>query len=79
MPKKYTTTRADGEVDIRMEAEGPGAWPATTVFQVFEQTVKKYGDRPALHFKKVPRVRACVRGSVRWGAGGRRNGTEHRR
>lgn len=65
--KKWTTTRADGEVDIRMETEGPGSWPATTVFQAFEETVKKYGDRPALHFKKVPRVclywgvRACGR------------------
>jgi hypothetical protein len=54
--KKWTTARADGEVDIRMEPEGPGSWPAMTVFQAFEETVKKYGDRPALHFKKVPRV-----------------------
>ncbi len=52
----YTTTRADGEVFVRMEEEGPASWPAATVMQVFEQTVKKYGDRPALHFKKVPRV-----------------------
>lgn len=62
MPKKWTTTAADGEVDIRMEPEGPGSWPATTVFQAFEETVKKYGDRPALHFKRVPRVR----GNVLW-------------
>lgn len=53
MPK-YTTTVASGEVDLRIEKEGPGSWAPKTVFQVFEETVKKYGDSPALHYKKVP-------------------------
>lgn len=48
-----TTTRIDGEVDIRLEKEGPASWEPKTVFQVFEETVKKHGTRPALHFKKV--------------------------
>lgn len=30
----WTTTAADGEVDIRLEAEGPGSWEPKTVFQV---------------------------------------------
>lgn len=55
----YTTTAADGEVDLRMEKEGPGSWPAKTVFQVFEETVQKHGPRPALHYKKVPHVSIC--------------------
>jgi hypothetical protein len=29
-----TTTRIDGEVDIRLEKEGPASWEPKTVFQV---------------------------------------------
>ena len=50
----YTTTSASGEVDLRMEKEGPGAWAPRTVYQIFEETVQRYGDRPALHYKQVP-------------------------
>ena len=42
----------DGEVDLRMEAEGPGSWEPRTVFQVLEETVSKYNDRPALRYKR---------------------------
>jgi hypothetical protein len=30
----WTTTEANGEVDIRLEADGPGSWEPKTVFQV---------------------------------------------
>lgn len=36
----WTTTEANGEVDIRLEADGPGSWEPRTVFQV------RPGSRP---------------------------------
>jgi len=56
MSPKWTTTEADGEVDIRLEAEGPASLKPVTVFQVLEETVKKYGDRAAMRYKRVPPV-----------------------
>lgn len=54
--KRWTTTKADGEVDLRMEDEGPGSWQPRTVFQVLEDTVQRHGHRPALKFKKNAKV-----------------------
>ena len=48
----WTTVDIDGEVDLRMEAEGPGSWEPRTVFQVLEETVNRYNDRPALRYKR---------------------------
>jgi len=49
----WTCVKPDGEVDLRMEAEGPGSWEPRTVFQVLEETVKKNSDRPAIRYKRA--------------------------
>ncbi|XP_059579546.1 long-chain-fatty-acid--CoA ligase ACSBG2 [Alligator mississippiensis] len=46
------TTRADGAVRLRLDPEGPGALPPITVHQLFQEAVKRHGDRPALAYKR---------------------------
>lgn len=49
---KFTSTAADGEVEIRMDASGLGSEKPTTMVAVFQRTVSQYGARAAMKFKK---------------------------
>ncbi|XP_066566872.1 long-chain-fatty-acid--CoA ligase ACSBG2 isoform X2 [Amia ocellicauda] len=49
--EKFWCTDGDGAVKLRMSESGPGSEDPMTVHQMFQQTVKKYGDLPALGFK----------------------------
>jgi hypothetical protein len=49
------------EVKIRMGKEGQSAIPTTTVIKNFDNIVKKYGDKPALHQKVLKAVRQRIK------------------
>ncbi|KAF0684565.1 Aste57867_23483 [Aphanomyces stellatus] len=52
-PTDYVTWERDGEVKIRMGAEDTTAGrPPTTVIELFQNTVSKYGNEGALYSKK---------------------------
>lgn len=46
------STERDKPVKLRMETSGLGSEPPMTVHQMFMATVQKYGDCPALRYKK---------------------------
>lgn len=47
-----STTDLQEEVKIRMGTSGAAALPPKTVLQVFQATVEKLGDAPALYQKR---------------------------
>ncbi|XP_018415207.1 PREDICTED: long-chain-fatty-acid--CoA ligase ACSBG2 isoform X2 [Nanorana parkeri] len=49
---KYWTTQRDGCVKLRMEESGVASLPPITIHQMFEDTVRKYGDYVALASKQ---------------------------
>lgn len=49
---KYSTSVADGTVDIRMGTEGAAASTPLTVMSVFEATKNRVPDKPALHVQR---------------------------
>lgn len=56
MSGKYFTTEPNGYLEPRMEKEGVGAWPAITVIDVFQNTVDRFGNEPALCYKRPVNV-----------------------
>nr|XP_033814310.1 long-chain-fatty-acid--CoA ligase ACSBG2-like [Geotrypetes seraphini] len=46
------TTEKDGAVRLRMGQSGPGAEPPITIHQLFQQTLERYSNRPALAVKR---------------------------
>ncbi|XP_078530567.1 long-chain-fatty-acid--CoA ligase ACSBG2-like [Lissotriton helveticus] len=48
----FWTTRRDGAVRLRMEETGPASEPPVTTLQVFEESVQRFGDRPAMAVKR---------------------------
>lgn len=54
--KTWTSVVPDGEVDLRMEDEGPASLEPVTVMNVLIETVGKYKDRPALRYKRPPKA-----------------------
>ncbi|XP_030048667.1 long-chain-fatty-acid--CoA ligase ACSBG2 isoform X3 [Microcaecilia unicolor] len=46
------TTEKDGAVRFRMEQTGPGSQPPITVHQLFQQTLQRYSNKPALAVKR---------------------------
>uniref|UniRef100_A0A672IWJ3 long-chain-fatty-acid--CoA ligase n=1 Tax=Salarias fasciatus TaxID=181472 RepID=A0A672IWJ3_SALFA len=46
------STRRDQAVKLRMEGSGPGSEAPITIHQMFLETVERFGDHPALVFKK---------------------------
>ena len=55
----FTTCDRTKKVDIRMGSGQAGMEPRTLV-QNFDEIVKKYGDRPALHQKVIGKVSRVV-------------------
>ncbi|CAM9855418.1 unnamed protein product [Chrysoparadoxa australica] len=51
MSGKHFITNPEGLLTPRSYAEGQGAIPPQTVYDVFKRTVKNHGDGPALHYK----------------------------
>ncbi|XP_072261276.1 long-chain-fatty-acid--CoA ligase ACSBG2 isoform X1 [Pyxicephalus adspersus] len=49
---KFWTTQRDGCVKLRMEKSGVASLPPVTIPQLFEDTVRKYGDNVALAYKQ---------------------------
>ncbi|XP_053337634.1 long-chain-fatty-acid--CoA ligase ACSBG2-like isoform X1 [Clarias gariepinus] len=50
--EQYWSTIRDRPVKLRMNKSGPGSEPPLTVHQMFQLTVDKFGDHPALCLKK---------------------------
>jgi hypothetical protein len=50
------TANVQQEVRSRVGTEGLAALPPTTIFSRFNDTVQKYGDKPALNQKRVKQV-----------------------
>ncbi|XP_069482545.1 long-chain-fatty-acid--CoA ligase ACSBG2-like [Ambystoma mexicanum] len=46
------TTARDGAVRLRMEETGPGSEPPVTTIQMFQDTVQRFGNLPALAVKR---------------------------
>ncbi|XP_017546456.1 long-chain-fatty-acid--CoA ligase ACSBG2-like [Pygocentrus nattereri] len=50
--EQYWTTESEKGVKLRMAESGPGSEPPLTIYQMFQGTVDKFGDLPALRWKK---------------------------
>ncbi|XP_072521412.1 long-chain-fatty-acid--CoA ligase ACSBG2-like [Salminus brasiliensis] len=50
--EQYWSIARDKAVKLRMAASGPGSEPPLTIHQMFQATVNRFGDRPALRWKK---------------------------
>lgn len=51
-------TEPGADLPVKLGKAGTAAGrPATTVFQVFQKTVDKHGDKPALKFKDLSEAR----------------------
>lgn len=48
----YWSTSREKAVKLRRAESGPGSEPPLTIYQMFQATVDKYGDHPALCWKK---------------------------
>ncbi|XP_069061705.1 long-chain-fatty-acid--CoA ligase ACSBG2-like [Pleurodeles waltl] len=46
------TTARDGAVKLRMEETGPASEPPVTTVQMFQETVQRYGNQPAMAVKR---------------------------
>ena len=57
-----STADVKQQVRIRMGKEGLAARPTETVFQVFNATVERIPNAPALHQKRPKSVRAITTG-----------------
>uniref|UniRef100_A0AAR2J5U6 long-chain-fatty-acid--CoA ligase n=1 Tax=Pygocentrus nattereri TaxID=42514 RepID=A0AAR2J5U6_PYGNA len=52
LAEQYWSTEREKAVKLKMAESGPGSEPPLTVHQMFQDTVDKYGDHPALRWKK---------------------------
>ncbi|KAL6465440.1 hypothetical protein MHYP_G00255730 [Metynnis hypsauchen] len=50
--EQYWSTEREKAVKLKMAESGPGSEPPVTVHQMFQDTVDKYGEHPALRWKK---------------------------
>lgn len=63
----FWTTEPDGYVEPQLTKSGQASIPAKTVIQVFQETVAKHGNRPAMHVKRPVNVSLVCRFWVfRW-------------
>ena len=51
MAGTYFITEPNGYLEPRIAEDGVGAWPATTVLDVFRATVNQFGNEPAMCYK----------------------------
>ena len=52
----FFTSDIKQEVKLRMTSEGAGSWKPKTVMEVFNDTVARVGDKPALYQKRPEEV-----------------------
>ena len=52
----HWVTKPDGYLEPKLTKSGQGSIPAKTVIQVFQETVSKHGNRPALLLKRPVNV-----------------------
>jgi hypothetical protein len=56
MSGSYYSTVPNGYIEPRLSKEGVGAWPAQTVIDVFQSTVDRFGNEPAMCYKTAVNV-----------------------
>lgn len=61
---KRTATEPTDRVDIALLPQGEGARPPRTVIEVFQDVVRKHGNRPALAYKTPVGVRKLLSSST---------------
>lgn len=56
MSGKYYITEPNGYLEPRVGKEGVAAWPAQTIIEVFQSTVDRFPNEPALCYKRPVNV-----------------------
>ena len=54
---KPYVTRPNEYLEPRIGKDGVSAWPARTVIDVFQSTVERFPNEPALYYKQIHEVR----------------------